>query len=118
MEHLSRRTTNNVDLLCIVAEPNPIGSVTVRRISDLAGKLPISVKRMGVIWNKVLDQSDSNARDYSVDGVETFGHVPSDMDVFNNAVQGKTVLELAKDNPAYSAMDNILESALTLCSNS
>jgi len=118
MEHLSRRTTNNVDLLCIVAEPNPIGLVTVKRISDLAGKLPISVKRIGVIWNKVLDQSDPDARDYLVDGVETFGHVPSDMDVFNNAVQGKTVLELAKDNPAYSAMDNILESALTLCSNS
>ena len=118
MEHLSRRTTNNVDLLCIVAEPNPIGSVTVRRISDLAGKLPISVKRIGVIWNKVLEKSDPDAREYSVDGVETFGYVPSDMDVFNNAVQGKTVLELAKDNPAYSAMDNILENALTLCSNS
>jgi len=118
MEHLSRRTTNNVDVLCIVAEPNPIGSVTVKRISDLAAKLPISVKRTGVIWNKVLDQSDSNTRSYSVDGVETFGHVPSDMDVFNNAVQGKTVFELAKDNPAYSAMDNILESVLTLCSSS
>ena len=118
MEHLSRRTTNNVELLCIVAEPNPIGLVTARRISDLAGKLPIGVKRTGVIWNKVPDKSDSDARDYLVDTVETLGHVPSDMDVFNNAAQGKTVFELAKDNPAYSAMDNILESALTLCSNS
>jgi len=118
MEHLSRRTTNNVDLLCIVAEPNPIGSVTVRRISDLARKLPIGVKRIGVIWNKVLDQSDPDAQDYLVNEVETFGYIPSDMDVFNNTVQGKTVFELAKDNPAYSAMDNILESALTLCSSS
>jgi len=118
MEHLSRRTTNNVDLLCIVAEPNPIGSVTVKRISDLAGKLPIGVKRIGVIWNKVPDQSDSDAPDYLVDEVETFGHVPSDTAVFNNAVRGKNVFELAKDNPAYSAMDNILESVLTLCSSS
>jgi CO dehydrogenase maturation factor len=118
MEHLSRRTTNNVDLLCIVAEPNPIGSVTVKRISDLAGKLPIGVKRIGVIWNKVPDQAGPDARDYSVDEVETFGHVPSDMDIFNNAVQGKTVFELAKDNPAYSAMDNIMENVLTLCSSS
>jgi CO dehydrogenase maturation factor len=118
MEHLSRRTTNNVDLLCIVAEPNPIGSVTVKRISDLAGKLPIGVKRIGVIWNKVLDQSDPDAQDYLVDGVETFGHVSSDSTVFDNSVRGKTVFELAKDNPAYSAMDNILESVLTLCSSS
>jgi len=118
MEHLSRRTTNNVDLLCIVAEPNPIGSVTVKRISELAGKLPIGVKRIGVIWNKVLDQPDPDTRDYLVDTVETFGHVPSDMTVFNNSVRGKTVFELTQDNPAYSAMDNILESVLTLCSSS
>ncbi|MBN2594817.1 MAG: AAA family ATPase [Sedimentisphaerales bacterium] len=118
MEHLSRRTTNNVDLLCIVAEPNPIGSITAKRISDLARQLPISVKRIGVIWNKVPKQFDPDAQDYLVDNVETFGHVPSDMDVFNNTVQGKTVFEIAKDNPAYSVMDNILESALTLCSSS
>jgi CO dehydrogenase maturation factor len=118
MEHLSRRTTNNVDLLCIVAEPNPIGSVTVRRISDLARKLPIDVKQIGVIWNKVVDQSDPDAPDYSVDEVETFGHVPSDTDVFENSVRGKTVFELGKDNPAYSAIDNILEDVLTLSSSS
>jgi CO dehydrogenase maturation factor len=118
MEHLSRRTTNNVDLLCIVAEPNPIGSVTAKRISDLARQLPISVKRIGVIWNKVPDQSDRDAQDNTINEVETFGHVPSDMDVFNNTVQGKTVFELAKDNPAYSAVANILENVLTLCSSS
>lgn len=115
MEHLSRRTTNNVDLLCIVAEPNPIGSVTVRRISDLARKLPIGVKQIGVIWNKVLDQ---DTQDYSVNEVETFGYIPSDADVFDNSVHGKTVFELSKDNPAYSAIDNILEGVLTLCSSS
>jgi len=117
MEHLSRRTTNNVDMLCIVAEPNPIGSVTVRRISDLARKLPIGVKQIGVVWNKVADQPDPDAQDYSVKEVETFGHIPSDTVVFDNSVRGKTVFELAKDNPAYSAIDNILEGVLTLSSS-
>ncbi len=118
MEHLSRRTTNNVDLLCIVAEPTPIGSVTVRRISGLVRQLPIGVKQIGVIWNKVADQSDPDAHDYSVNEVETFGYIPSDAAVFDNSVQGKTVFELDKDNPAYSAIDNILEGVLTLCSSS
>jgi CO dehydrogenase maturation factor len=118
MEHLSRRTTNHVDLLFIVAEPNPIGAITVRRISDLAGKLPIGVKQLGVIWNKVLDQTDPDAPGHSVDGVVTFGHIPSDIDVFNNAVQGKTVFDIAKDNPAYAAIDKILEGILTLTSSS
>ena len=51
MEHLSRRTTNNVDLLCIVAKDSPIGTVTAKRIFDLAKKLPITVKEIGIIWN-------------------------------------------------------------------
>jgi CO dehydrogenase maturation factor len=52
MEHLSRRTTNNVDVLCIAAEATPIGVITAQRIVELAGRLPISVKRVGVIWNR------------------------------------------------------------------
>ena len=52
MAHLSRRTTNNVDLLCIVAEPAPIGIVTCRMILELVEKLPIIVRKTGVIWNK------------------------------------------------------------------
>ncbi|MHC4323136.1 MAG: nucleotide-binding protein [Planctomycetota bacterium] len=116
MEHLSRRTTNNVDLLCIVAEPNPIGLVTVRRISELAGKLPIGVKQVGVIWNKVADQS--GIKDDTLKDVDTLGHIPSDAVVFDNSVHGKTVFELGKDNPAYSAIDNILKGVLTLSSSS
>jgi CO dehydrogenase maturation factor len=124
MEHLSRRTTNNVDLLCIIAEPTPIGSVTARRISDLAGQLPIGVKQIGVIWNKVADHPDQiqkaklNAEDDSLSGIETFGYIPCDTAVFDNSAQGKTVFELAKDNPAYSAIENVLEAILTLSSSS
>jgi CO dehydrogenase maturation factor len=124
MEHLSRRTTNNVDFLCIAAEPTPIGWVTVRRISGLARQLPIGVKRIGVIWNKVTDYPDQiqklelNAENDSLNEVETFGYIPSDTDVFDNSVHGKTVFELAKDNPAYSAIDNVLEGVLTLTSSS
>ena len=116
MEHLSRRTTNNVDLLCIVAEPTPIGSVTARRISGLVRQLPIDVKQSGVIWNKVVNQSVSQGD--SLDEVATFGYVPSDTVVFENSASGKTVFDLGKDNPAYSAIDNILEDVLTLSSSS
>jgi len=52
MEHLSRRTTNNVDLLCIVAEPISIGIITIRRIFDIVKQLPIVVKRTSIIWNR------------------------------------------------------------------
>lgn len=109
MEHLSRRTTNNVDFLCIVAEPTPLGAVTAKRIFDLAEQLPISVKRTGAIWNRAESAKDIN-------GIETFGCVPFDKAVFDASMQGKSVFDLEENSPAFSAVQKILEHILVLSS--
>ena len=105
MEHLSRRTTNNVDLLLIVAEPGHVGKVTAKRIFELARKLPIEVRQIGIIWNRA-DLADN------VDGIETFGCVPYDKAVLDAAMQGKTVLDLDMNTPAFAAVRSILESKI------
>lgn len=107
MEHLSRRTTNNVDLLCIVADPTPIGEITAKRIYGLTETLPIIVKRTGIIWNR----SDSTK---SVDGIESLGCIPFDQAVQDAAMAGKTVFELEADTAAFSAVSKILEQELEL----
>jgi CO dehydrogenase maturation factor len=105
MEHLSRRTTNNVDFLCIVTEPTPLGTVTAKRIFDLAKELPISVKKIGVIWNRAKSAKQLN-------GIETFGCIPFDESVFNASMQSKIIFDLEENSPAFSAMQNILEHIL------
>ncbi len=105
MEHLSRRTTNNVDLLCIVAEQTPIGELTARRILALARQLPISVSQIGVIWNR----TDSFEK---LDDIETFGCVPYDDAVSNASMQGKTIFDIEENNPALAATKRILEQKL------
>jgi len=105
MEHLSRRTTNNVDLLCIVAEPTALGALTTRRISELAEQLPISVKKIGIIWNR-----SENAKE--LDGIENFGCVPYDDAVFNASMQGKTIFDIEENSPALAAVKGILEQKL------
>jgi len=102
MEHLSRRTTNNVDLLCIVAEPTAVGDLTARRIFDLAKQLPISVKETGVIWNR----TESSKK---LDDIETFGNIPQDKTIFDASMQGKTVFDLEENSAALSAVRKILE---------
>jgi CO dehydrogenase maturation factor len=105
MEHLSRRTTNNVDLLCIVAEPTAVGDLTARRIFELAKQLPISVKETGVIWNR----TESSKK---LDKIETFGHIPDDKTIFDAAMDGKTIFDLEENSAALSAVRKILESKL------
>lgn len=107
MEHLSRRTTNNVDVLCIAAESSPIGLITAQRIFQLARQLPISVKRIGVIWNRTDAEKQLN-------GVESFGCVPHDEAVFDSSMAGRPIFDIEEDSPAYSAVRRILERKLNL----
>jgi CO dehydrogenase maturation factor len=110
MEHLSRRTTSNVDMLCIVTNPTAVGSVTARRIYELAGQLPIGIRKIGVLWNNVTDTESVGQEIGNV--VETFGHIPYDTAVFGGSMQGKTVFDLEQSNPALEAVRNILEHIL------
>ena len=117
MEHLSRRTTNNVDFLCIVAELTPLGTVTAKRIFDLAENLPISVKQIGVIWNGTRDTSQeipatSIERQATSDEIETFGCIPYDKAVLDASMQGKTVFDLHQRSSAFSEVQKILEHIL------
>ncbi len=105
MEHLSRRTTNNVDILIIVAEPNNIGCLTAKRIYELARKLPIDVKRKGIIWNRA-------ENDKEMDGIDTLGHIPYDKSVFDVSMQDKTVFDIENDSPAFSEARKIFEEIL------
>ena len=104
MEHLSRRTTNNVEQLYIIAEKNPIGSVTAQRIYELADKLPISVKRIGIIWNKSTGDETGLSNE-----MEIAGNIPYDEAVLHYSNHGKTVFDLAEDNPAYLEVSKIIK---------
>jgi CO dehydrogenase maturation factor len=114
MEHLSRRTTNNVDFLCIVAEPTPIGSVTTQRLIQLSKALPIGIKQIGVIWNKAADNNTGSFEHETGKEVETFGHVPYDKAVIESSSRGGSVFELSKENSAFSEIGTILERILAL----
>ena len=124
MEHLSRRTTNNVDLLCIVAEQTSIGALTARRIFDLAKQLPIVVRQIGVIWNKScvpspvprVPDDERRATSDELDGIDIFGHIPCDKAVSDASMQARTVFDLANDSPALSAACKIFEDILVLSS--
>jgi CO dehydrogenase maturation factor len=107
MEHLSRRTTNNIDLLCIVTESTPVGVITAKRIFELAKELPISVKEIGIVWNR-----SENVK--QLDGIESFGCVPYDEAVFDTSMQSKTIFDVEQDSPAFLAVQKILQQKLGL----
>ncbi len=105
MEHLSRRTTNNVDLLCVVAEATSLGVLTAERIFTLAKQLPILVKEGGVVWNK----AGAAGCELRLDDVETLSCVPIDRSVLDASIQGRTIFDLDPGSPALWAVQRMVE---------
>lgn len=53
MEHLSRRTAREMDLLLLVSDPTSVGVATAVRLSELADELELKVRRKVLIINGV-----------------------------------------------------------------
>ncbi len=53
MEHLSRLTSDSVQVLVLVSEPTFVGLTTVQRINELADSLPITIGKKVLVINKV-----------------------------------------------------------------
>ncbi len=105
MEHLSRRTTDAVDYLIVVAEPTVLGAKTAERILGLAERLPITIREKGVLWNKV---AEGAATPPAAKDLPTIGHVPLDAHVQELSARGGTIFELDADNAAFRAVGNVL----------
>ena len=63
MEHLSRRTTQNIDVLMVVSDHSVKGFRTIARIRDIVSELKLVVKRQLVIINFVPDTLNSTVKE-------------------------------------------------------
>jgi CO dehydrogenase maturation factor len=119
MEHLSRRTTRDVDLLLLVSDPTVRGMVSAAEMQALARKLHIHVGRARLIVNRVVGRSpELNQEDLppavretiTARGLELAGLVPRDDRVVEYDAQGKPFFDLPPDAPARRAIFAIYES--------
>lgn len=114
MEHLSRRTTNNVDLLLIVSEPTIVGALTLQRILALADALPVTIRQKFCILNRVPKNGIHENLQQKLDslGVEISAIFPFDQEVYDNAACGASVFEISRENELYQKLGRFLQKHL------
>lgn len=89
MEHLSRLTTNNVDLLLVVSDPTRRGLQAASRIIDLTTELNLSVGAAAVIINQVKEgQRDAAAFEAERLNLPVEAFVPEDESVTECDLKG------------------------------
>jgi CO dehydrogenase maturation factor len=112
LEHLSRRTTQDTDLLLIISDSSVRGIMTAGRIGELVKELNLNVKRSVLIVNRIQDGTN---RDRSLlqaieqQRVEFAGFVPADEMIFEYDLNGKPLIQLPPDSKALTGFYTVLD---------
>jgi CO dehydrogenase maturation factor len=113
MEHLSRRTTQNIDELLLISDHSVKGIRTVARLRDLVTELKLVVKRESVIINFVPNEIDPLIREELVRlGIELAATVPLDEEIYQYDLKLKSLLELPDTAKAVRAVDGLMTELL------
>lgn len=110
MEHLSRRTTQKVDILFILSDPSPVSLRAAERINKLVDELNLKVKRRCLILNNTEENLNEKLKDKLKEtDLELAGVIPKDENVLSLSIDGKPLKELPPESVAVSALRKILE---------
>ena len=113
MEHLSRRTTQDVDHLFIISGPTQRGLSAAAGIVELKDELEIRIKNTYFILNRVPGEIPPPLQE-RIDSlpVPFLGPVPADNAVMEFDFSGRPLIELEDDSPVYVAVAAMMEKAL------
>ena len=113
MEHLSRRTTQNVDVLMIVSDHSVKGVRTVARIRDLVAELKLVVHKQSVVISFVPSALDPLiTEELSRLGIEPAGIIPWDEEVREYDIKQKPLLDLPDTSKAVTAVSELMAKIL------
>ena len=114
MEHLSRRTTQNIDELLLVSDHSVKGVRTLANIKELVYELGLVVKRESVIINLVPEGLDP----FLAEEIDRLGIVPTttitlDEEVRRCDLEWKPLLDLPDTSKAVMAVNELMDKLLT-----
>jgi len=114
MEHISRLTTNNVDILLVVSDASIRGIETAGRINSLVDELKVRAEKRYLIINQAREGvTDSLQTAIHEHRLNLVGTIPKDDLLYDFDMAGNPTVTLPDDNPALSAafaiFDEIIE---------
>jgi CO dehydrogenase maturation factor len=110
MEHLSRKTTDDVDALLLVSNHSVKGVRAVGRILELVGELKLQVKKTVVIINMVPDTLDSLVGDELKRlGLKADVIIPEDKSLYRQDLEQKPLMEMPDNSPAVMAVGKMMK---------
>jgi CO dehydrogenase maturation factor len=113
MEHLSRRTTRDVQHLLVVTDPTQRGLVAAERIASFCKALDIRIENAYLILNRLEGEIPAplQERIQALD-IPLLGIVPADSRLAEFEFSGQPLIELGTVSPVYQAVAGMMEKIL------
>jgi CO dehydrogenase maturation factor len=109
MEHLSRRTTQNIDVLLVVSDHSVKGIRTTARIKDLVSELKLVVKRQLIVINFApIELAPMVKEEMARLGIESPVLIPEDEQIYQYDLELKPLLDLPDTSKAVRAIDSLM----------
>lgn len=113
MEHISRQTTRDVDVLFIISDPTHRGLAAAEHIVRLADELGTRIGQTYLVLNKVMGAlPDALSQRADALGIPLLGRLPFDPAVGEYDMLGKPFIELDDCSLIYPAVKALLREAL------
>jgi CO dehydrogenase maturation factor len=117
LEHLSRRTTRDVDLLLIVSDPTTRGLIAAARVAELIEELHTHAGQVGLVINRVMGGNGDEPQlaqplqqIIADNNLQLLGLIPQDPAVAKFDALGKPLAELPPDAPVRRRVEEIITS--------
>jgi CO dehydrogenase maturation factor len=113
MEHLSRRTTRDVQHLLVVTDPTHRGLAAAERIAGFRHEMDIRIENIHLILNRLRGEIPAplQAR-IDKSGIPLLAVIPADDDLTEYEYSGKPLVNLGKQSPVYKTIAQMLEKVL------
>ena len=110
MEHLSRRTTRDVDHLVIVSDPSYRGLVAAGRIGSFCSHLDIQIKNASLVLNRLTGEIPALIQEQiQALGIPLLGIVPADGELTDLESKGSPLVVLEDESNVYRAVAAFME---------
>jgi len=113
MEHLSRRTTRDVQHLLIVSDPTQRGLVAAQRIADMSQELDIHIEKSYLLLNRLNGDTPAELQAF-IDklGIPLLGVIPANSELTSFEFSGKPLVELGDESPVYQSVAGMMQKIL------
>ncbi len=112
LEHLSRRTAGDVDVLVLLADPSMRSLDTVKRVTDLLEELKTKVGRIVFAFTRLSDGIPPELAAAAKErGLPEPRAIPEDAELRDLDVKGRALVGVGENNPAYQAVKELLREA-------